>query len=165
MIAELSLRPAFAPGTCHSTRSMSPDVLRRYNEWCQLTPPLSHQEAEAAAALKAACAEAATDNWDGYGAEVVTYGVKLRAQEFLDALPAGVPLPTIAADPDGEVDFEWYVGPRQVFSVSVGGRYEVAYAGIFGANTTHGTEFFMDELPATVMENLRRLYSGHGVAG
>src|SRR5439155_4575953 len=118
MIAELSLRPAFAPSTCHSTRSMRPEVLRTYSEWCRLTPPLSHQEAQAAGVLKAACAEAATDNWDGYGAQAVTYGVKLRAQEFLDALlTAAVPLPTVAADPDGEVAFEWYVGPRQVFSV------------------------------------------------
>jgi len=115
--------------------------------------------------LEAAYAEAATDDWDGYGARAVTYGVKLRAEEFLDALPAGVPLPIVAADPDGEVAFEWYLGPRQVFSVSVGSRYEVAYAGIIGANTTHGTEYFMDELPATVLENLRRLYSGNGVAG
>jgi hypothetical protein len=143
---------------------MSPEVLSMYSAWCQLTPPPSHQEAQSAAALEAACAEAATDNWDGYGARAVTYGVKLRAQEFLDALP-GVPLPTIAADPDGEVGFEWYVGPRQVFSVSIGKGYDVAYAGIFGANTTHGTEYFMDELPAAVMENLRRLYGGNGVAG
>jgi hypothetical protein len=164
MIAELSLRSAFAP-TCHTMRAMSAEVRRTYSAWCQLTQPRSDQEAQSAAALEAACAEAATDNWDGYGAQAVTYGVKIRAQEFLDALPAGVPLPTIAADPDGEVAFEWYVGPRQVFSVSIGSRYEVAYAGIFGANMTHGTEYFMDELPASVMENLRRLYGGNGVAG
>src|SRR5437016_10231361 len=113
MIAELSLTSACAPGICHTTRAMSPEVLRTYSGWCQRTPPPSHQEVQAAAALEAACTEAATDNWDGYGAQAVSYGVKLRAQEFLDALPAGVPRPTIAADPDGEVAFEWYVGPRQ----------------------------------------------------
>lgn len=164
MTAELSLRFGFAPGVCQTTRALSPEVLRMYNEWRQLTPPMSHQETELAASLEVACAEAATDNWDGYGAKAVTYGTKLRAEAFLAALPAGIPLPIVAADPDGEVAFEWYVAPRQVFSVSVGSRYEIAYAGVFGANTIHGTEYFMDELPAAVMENLRRLYGGNGVA-
>src|SRR5437879_5480686 len=127
MMAELSLASAFVPGMSHSTRAMSPEVLHTYRAWCELTPSPSHQETQAKAALEAAYAEAATDNWDGYGAQRVTYGVKLRAEQFLDALPTGVPLPIIAADPDGEVAFEWYVGPRQLFSVSLGARYEVAY--------------------------------------
>src|SRR6266566_2805256 len=123
MIAELSLRSGFATSTCHTTRAMTPEVRQTYLAWCQFAQALSHQESQSAAALEAAYAEAAADNWDGSGAQPVTYGVKLRAQEFLDALPAGVPLPTIAADPDGEIEFEWYVGPRQVFSVSIGKGY------------------------------------------
>ncbi len=164
-MAGLSLSSAPAPCLSPTTRAMSPEVVHMYRAWCNLTPPPSYQEAQARAALEGAYAEASTDNWDGYGARAVTYGVKLRAEEFLDALPAGVPRPVIAADPDGEVAFEWYVAPRQVFSVSVGDGYGVAYAGLFGVNKTHGTEYFMDELPAEVMKNLRRLYGGNGVAG
>src|SRR6266567_1564275 len=164
-MAGLSLSSAPTPCYSPTTRAMSPEVVHMYWALCNLTPPPSYHEAQSTAALEWAYAEASTDNWDGYGAQAVTYSVKLRAEEFLDALPAGVPRPAIAADPDGEVAFEWYVAPRQVFSVSVGDGYEVAYAGLFGVNKTHGTEYFMDELPAEVMNNLRRLYGGNGVAG
>jgi hypothetical protein len=146
------------------SRALSNEVRETYRAWLAITPPSSDREAQAASALEAASAEASADNWDGYDARAVTYGVKLRAQAFLAALPGGVPLPLIAVDPDGEMAFEWYLGPRQVFSVSVGDRYEVAYAGLFGANTSHGTEYFMDKLPAPVIDNLRRLYSGNGAA-
>jgi hypothetical protein len=147
------------------SRALSDEVREAYKAWRDMTPPPSNREAEAARALKAASAEAATDNWDGYDGRPVTYGVKLRAEAFLNALPADVPLPTIiAVDPDGEIAFEWYRGPRQVVSVSVGDRYAVAYAGLFGTNTSHGTEYFMDEFPAAVMDILRRLYGSNGAA-
>src|SRR5688572_9463474 len=106
--------------TARVPQALSDEVREIYRAWLDLITPPSNREAQAAAALDAASAEAAADNWDGYGGRAVTYGVKLRAQAFLDALPAGVPLPSIAVDPDGEIAFEWYLGPRQVFSVSVG---------------------------------------------
>lgn len=146
------------------SRALSEEVRETYRAWLGLTPPPSNREAEAALALEAVSSEAATDNWDGYDGRAVTYGVRLRAQAFLDALPAGVPFPVIAVDPDGEIAFEWYLGPRQVVSVSVGDRYEVAYAGLFGSNTSHGTEYFMNEFPPAVLDNLRRLYGRNGAA-
>ncbi|MBI4503773.1 MAG: hypothetical protein HY700_21755 [Gemmatimonadetes bacterium] len=112
-------------------------------------------------ALASVFKQASTRNWDGYGAAPVSLAACERAQRFLDALPGTVPVPEIGADPDGEIAFEWRLSPRQVFSVSVGAGYEVAYAGLFGAGRTHGTEFFIDELPNAVMDNLRRLYGSH----
>ncbi|MGH9891758.1 MAG: hypothetical protein ACREA0_07215 [bacterium] len=159
MITELTVA---VPVTASIPRALNEVVQATYRAWLGLVPPLSSRESQAACALEVASAEAASDNWDGYGGQAVTYGVKLRAQAFLDALPEGVPLPIIGLDPDGEIAFEWYLGPRQVFSVSVGERYEVAYAGLFGVNSSHGTEYFMDELPSAVMDNLRRLYGGNG---
>ena len=163
-MAELSTVAASAAGVSQTTRAMSQEVRDTYRAWSETAPPFSSKEAEGQAALDAACAEAAMNNWDGYGAVPVTYGVKIRAQQFLDSLPSVVPLPIIAADPDGEIGFEWYLGPRQVFSVSVGERYGIAYAGVFGANVVHGTEYFMDEFPSEIMNHLRRLYGDNALA-
>src|SRR5260370_27391686 len=118
-MAGLSLSSAPAPCLSPTTRAMSPEVVTMYRAWCTLTPPPSYQEAQARAALEGAYAEASTDNWDGYGARAVTYGVKLRAEEFLDALPAGVPRPVIAADPDWEGAFERDLAPRHGLSPRV----------------------------------------------
>lgn len=155
MIAEFTVT---APAALRMRKALSPVVQETYDAWADLSSPLSNWEGQAACALEAAYAEGSSDGWDGYGARAVSLGVKYRAEAFLDALPSGIPVPAIEPDPDGEISFEWYVGPRQVFSVSVGEGCEIAYAGLFGRNRTHGTEYFMDELPAAVMTNLRRLY-------
>jgi len=103
--------------------------------------------------------ECSSENWDGYGAKALDLITYIHAQEVLQALPTTLPPPDVAVEPDGEISFEWYVGPRRAFSVSVGRENELTYAGMFGRSKTHGTEYFTDELPSTIMENLDRLFS------
>jgi len=143
---------------------MNEEALERYEQWHRLfhLSTTSNREAELERALEAACEEASEDNWDGDGAKAVTMTTRDRAEAFLDALPAGFPEPLIAAEPDGEIAFEWYAGPRRVFSVSVGEGYSIAFAGIFGGLKVHGSEYFLDELPESVIMNVRRLYNPPG---
>ena len=103
--------------------------------------------------------ECSVKNWDGYGAEPVSIRSLENSANFAKTLPTQFPVPDISADPDGEVSFEWHITPRQVFSVSIGDYNQLNYAGLFGKNKTHGVEYFRDELPKTILENLRRLYS------
>lgn len=104
--------------------------------------------------------ECSSENWDGYGARVVDGLTYVHARKFLEALPTTLPAPEVAAEPDGEIAFEWHIGPRWVFSVSVGRENELTYAGLFGRSTAHGTEdYFADEIPSAIMENLDRLFS------
>ncbi|MCX5999394.1 MAG: hypothetical protein NTU41_07330 [Chloroflexi bacterium] len=98
----------------------------------------------------------AADDWDGYGAKAIDPLSCRKAIDFSRLLPMSVPVPEISIDTDGEVRFEWYRGPRRVFSVAVGSGGELAYAGLFGASTTHGTEHFDDELPDAVLDNIYR---------
>ncbi|MFP4166828.1 MAG: hypothetical protein ACLFUF_06645, partial [Opitutales bacterium] len=44
--------------------------------------------------------ECAEDDWDGYGAEVVSAAVLARAEACVRALPDDLPLPEISAEPD-----------------------------------------------------------------
>ena len=102
------------------------------------------------------CAES---NWDGYGAlEVDLYSFN-EASRFIQILPTTIPEPEVSVDPDGEMSFEWYLTPRKVFSVSIGARNEITYAGLYGINKSYGREYFGDEIPKAILDNLDRLFS------
>ena len=103
--------------------------------------------------------ECSTENWDGYGAQPVDPDSFNEAERFIRALPTTVSEPEVAVDPDGEISLEWYFEPRKVFSVSIGKRNEIKYAGLYGLNKTYGREFFDDEIPKAIFDNIERLFS------
>lgn len=105
----------------------------------------------------AACAE---EGWDGYDAHPITIEVFFEAKRAIERLPLAshIPPPEIVPEPTGEIGLEWYRDRRLVFVASVTGHNEIFYAGLFGPNKVHGTEYFGDVLPSVIMENLRRLY-------
>ena len=100
------------------------------------------------------CAEAGNDpetdsiTPDGYRA----------AEALLAALPENVPLPDILVHPDGEIAFEWHRNKNHVVTVSASADGSLAYAGLFGANTTYGREVFSGSFPAPIASSLARLY-------
>ena len=99
-------------------------------------------------------------NWDGYGAKAIDELSWSKALLFSQLLPTNIPAPDIYVDSDGEATFEWYIAPRQVFSVTVRGNGELVYAGTFGSNKIDGTEHLDDELPEVILENIYRVFSG-----
>lgn len=102
--------------------------------------------------------ESSKADWDGYGASPVTEDAFYEARKLIQLLPSSVPMPEISAEPTGEIGLEWYRGKRFTFVVSLSGKNILTYAGIFGSNKTHGTEYFGESLPSIIVENLRRLY-------
>lgn len=102
--------------------------------------------------------QASIPNWDGYDALPVNQLAHYKAEQFLKALPLSIPNPEIGVDPDGEVSFEWYNGPNNIFSVSVSEVGKLTYAGIFGLSKGHGLEYFEDKIPRAIMNNLQRLW-------
>lgn len=115
--------------------------------------------------LDHACFEAIESNWDGYGALPVQPNAYPYAEMLLRSLPFTTPKPDIGIDPDGEISFTWYRGPRNVFSISIGGAGRLSYAGFFGASSVHGTEYLVDKIPEMVEDNLARLFPGGTQAG
>lgn len=103
--------------------------------------------------------ECSTDNWDGYGARAIDMASYTEALRFLYFLPKTLPAPEITVEPDGEIAFEWRHSKRRIFSVSIGEKGELTYAGLFGFNKTHGTEFFGDEFPETILDNVQRVFA------
>jgi hypothetical protein len=68
----------------------------------------------------------------------------------------------VGADPDGEISFEWYRGPRRILTLSIGADRRLSYAGLFGSSKVNGVEYLRDELPEPVVANLRRLFGEDG---
>jgi hypothetical protein len=113
-------------------------------------------------ALSALCeiaGQADVDNWDGYNALQANSLAIQQAFRLLRTIPSTFRNPELGVDPDGEISFEWFLEPRRVFSLSIGPYGELSYAGLFGRSDTHGTEYFSDELPKPILENLNRLFS------
>ncbi len=114
---------------------------------------LLHEEL---AEVWAECQEA---GWDGYGALPVSRDAWRNTYKFLQAWQIGFPRPTIGAEPDGNLTLEWYRNPRRVLSISVSPDDLLHYAALLGANRTCGTETFFGEIPESILNLVRRVYS------
>lgn len=80
-----------------------------------------------------------------------------QASRLAQLLPRSQPIPEIAADPDGEISFDW-IGPSgRMFSVSVDAVGRLAYAGRFGENSKiHGVEQLSDSCPPEIIRGIER---------
>lgn len=103
--------------------------------------------------------ECSEEGWDGYDALPITNDAYIEAKRLIESLPlTSFPTPEVVPESNGEIGLEWYRRKRLIFTVSVSGRNEIVYAGLFGTNRAHGTEYFGDLLPSVILENLKRLY-------
>jgi hypothetical protein len=108
-------------------------------------------------ALETVVAAAQVDNWDTAGAKCVEPSTYLYASQFLRLLPVTTPPPDIAADTDGEILFEWDLGPRKILTVSVSRDGTLSFASLFGHSKNYGTEPLREGLPLVVSSSLARL--------
>jgi hypothetical protein len=98
--------------------------------------------------------------WDGYGAEAVGMSAYEAAKRFIESFPPGFPAPSLSADTDGCVTFEWRESPRRVLLVSVHPPSRVDYAAIFGSAKLYGSEpSFGEQLPEAVRTLVQRLFA------
>ena len=112
--------------------------------------------------LVEAAQEAAVPDWDGYGARPIDARAYVQAERFFSTLPTTTPVPDVSIDPDGEVSISWNLAPDWVFSVSIGPTGRLSYAGLYGTSKAHGTEWFLNEIPEAVLDNLTRLFTARG---
>lgn len=103
------------------------------------------------------CLEAAAPGWDGNGAQCLESDAPNTAYSFINAIPSNVPMPEVGADPDGEISLDWYVGPRRQFSISLGKRSVLSYAGLFGSDKVAGSERFQGAIPRNLLDYIKRV--------
>ncbi len=100
------------------------------------------------------CKEA---NWDGEGADPIEHETYQNAYRLIEALPSGLPSPTIAAEPDGHLSFEWYKHPRRLLSVSISPDGTLYWAALVGSEDPRGSCHFFDEFPKTLLYWIARV--------
>ena len=137
------------------------DLARGYEAACRsllqsdvFSSPIAKVEGQ----LKALEQQCAAPNWDGYGAAAVDAATLIYAYKFLRSLPWSAATPEIAAEPDGQVTFEWYRSPRYTLSISVSPEGELHYAALRGSSKRYGTELFLgDTAPAPIFDLIWRM--------
>lgn len=97
-------------------------------------------------------------NWDGYRALAVPHETYCNTYRLLEALPMGLPSPSIGAEPDGELTLEWHHSLLRTLSVSVTDDGYLHYSGLFGPNHTNGTIAFFGELPVEILALIERVH-------
>jgi hypothetical protein len=96
-------------------------------------------------------------NWDGYSAQAVREETYHLAHRILASLPLGTPVPSVGAEPDGQITFEWYRAPQRTLSVSISPGGDLHYAALFGTERLCGTETFRSRIPAVLTELTMRI--------
>lgn len=109
--------------------------------------------------LRGVAQECNSIGWDGYEAAVIQQETIRQAERFLNALPLGMIAPSVSAESDGHITFEWYRSPRRIVSVSVSPEGDLHYAALYGYRKTYGTEPFFGEIPSDVLKLARRVVS------
>jgi hypothetical protein len=105
--------------------------------------------------------EYSVENWDGCNTEPVSQKAYLEAERFISLLPASLDAPGIIPEPNGEIALEWYRGRRFIFVASLSGDSTISFAGLFGRTSKiHGSEYFGDRIPDSVIGYIHRLLEG-----
>jgi hypothetical protein len=75
-----------------------------------------------------------------------------QALTFAMMLPKSLPIPGVAADPDGEISFDWIGKTGKMFSVSIGAEGRISYAGRFSDKSkVHGIEQLSETCPRQIL--------------
>lgn len=133
----------------------SPNPQREIQEEAGRTGP---DLEEAVRQLREIAESLSAPNWDGYGANPVQPESVVQAERFLRALPEDIPMPSIGADPDGEVALDWEDDGHAFFSVSVSPDGLLTFAGQAGPRSAlRGREEFRNQIPFEVLGGIRKV--------
>ena len=108
--------------------------------------------------LRATWQQCQQPNWDGDGAEAISSETHEVARRLLESLPSDMPLPSISAEPDGQLNFEWYQAPRRLLSVSISADGTLYWAALIGSEDPRGSCQFVDQFPQTLLYWIGQVY-------
>lgn len=101
--------------------------------------------------LRSVAEECSNPGWDGYSAVPIAANTLKRAEQFLMTLPLGIYPPSIGAEPDGCLTFEWYKSPIHVLSVSISEDGFLHYAYLYGKRKKYGSEPFATSISKDII--------------
>ena len=119
-------------------------------------------KSEAISAIRALVAECKDVGWDGEAAEPINRVAASLAEDFVRALPHGVPLPEFTPEPDGAISLDWIKSRNRLISVSVGPNNRLAFAWLDGTDRGHAVaRFYGQTVPERILEGIHAII-GHG---
>lgn len=98
-----------------------------------------------------------TPGWEGENSVAVEDQTLSFAAELIESLPPACPAPEISAEPDGNINLEWYVNPQRVLSVSVTPAGVLHWAALVDDEDPRGTCPFTGEAPPTLLYWINRV--------
>lgn len=155
-LAVLSRAPLSPQGVSKEARYVE-EQLEYGQQTLRDSPGLSRRGKQVFDELYLVAEDCGMPNWDGYGAEPVSHDSYRVAYRFLEALPIGFPMPTIGAEPDGQLTLEWHRSPHHTLSVSASPLSELHYSALVGPNRHYGTEVFFSEAPEAILGLICRI--------
>ena len=96
--------------------------------------------------------ECDSNGWDGTESTPISEKTFLQAYHFIKSLPFGIEAPTVSAEPDGHIVFEWYQSPTRLLSISISPDGLLHYAALLGPRKYFGTEPFLDYTPKSIID-------------
>ena len=117
---------------------------------------LKSGRAEANQSLSRIERECSDENWDGFDAAPISVRAISNARKMLESIPPYLAVPEVSPQPDGFINFEWYVSNSFIFEISIGAKPIIFYAGNFQGNKISGREKMSSSLPAEIEINLNR---------
>ena len=104
--------------------------------------------------------ECAHEDWDGEGGMALDDAAIGNTVSFIRALPADLPLPELAPEPDGAVSLDWMVAKTRMFSVSCGSSSRLAYSWLDGTDRGHAVAGFDGwSIPERILQGIRSVTS------
>ncbi|HXX84772.1 MAG TPA: hypothetical protein VEN29_12410 [Casimicrobiaceae bacterium] len=131
-----------------SYRNALSHVLSAINKQCELI--------EKKEAFEALLKEHLTAGWDGYDAQPVSADAVARAYEFAVALPPAYANADISVNRYGDVEFEWYVRPDKLFTLSIGVGGKYYYASLNGMERDSGFGYIAG-LPLRILRGVSQV--------
>ena len=138
-------------------------------EFAERSHALFGDKLSALSALRALQNECRENNWDGNDAFALNPLAMQNAENFVRALPADVPVPEFAPEPDGSISLDWIESRTQLFSISIGAGHRLAFAWLDGTDKGHGVATFSDQqIPARILDGINSItnyrYAPHRAA-
>lgn len=147
--------PTLQSGATSATAAIVRDALLEIQAARERSYALFGRKASIISSLHALYAEHHQPNWDGEGAKPIAETALETAVSFIRALPDNLPLPEIAAEPDGAISLDWAPSKHRVFTLSIGTTDRLAYAWLDGSDRGHGVaRFDGDRIPPKLIEGI-----------
>lgn len=102
--------------------------------------------------------EYASPGWDGYDAMPVSADAVDRAFHFAVSLSPALSSADVSANAYGDVEFEWYVRPDKILTLSIGPGGRFFYAGLNGIDRYTGSGYIAGP-PPRLLRDVRDVLS------